>query len=446
MAKKRKTKIAIVGGGSYSWMPRILSDVTYSDILDNSEIALLDINVKAAEEVASAGIKMAADQKRNLKFTATSNPKNAFSGADFVLITISTGGLDMMEHDLKIPEKYKIYQTVGDTVGPGGWSRSLRNIPVFIKLANQIEKYAPNAAVLNYTNPMASLTDIFYRVSNLQTVGLCHGVFSNYSIIQKIFNCKENDISMNFGGANHFFFIFDFMVKGKKGYPALAGKLKGKTLDKLIKDGERDAVGFHSNHAFCDEIYRQYGYLTFCADRHTSEFVPGILNGSKDNIKKFKLVRTTVANRRKRLKNNRKRTLDLAAGKFEQYPRTRETAVDIMEAITTGKPFVDVVNLPNTGQIDNLPRGAVVETLGMVDQLGFRAVNAGSMPETIKCLVEPHCNVQLLTVKAAMEGNKKLALEALTLDPMCSHLGPSKVKEMGMKLLSATGKYLPQFK
>jgi alpha-galactosidase len=446
MAKANNLKIAMVGGGSYNWSPKLLCDMMHAAELSCSEVVILDPNLKAAKEVKAAAETMAKALNARFYFRATNDEASAFRDADFVVITISTGDLDMMAHDLAIPEKYGIFQTVGDTAGPGGWSRALRNAPVFKKLALKIEKYSPRAVVLNYTNPMAFLTGVVNAVSSLRNVGLCHGVFGNYRVLQKIFNCEEKDISVDFAGVNHFFWIKDFTVKGEPGYPLLRKKLKNKSIDQLLKEGETDEAGFHSMHVFCNELFNQFGYLPFIADRHICEFVPGILSPKLSSLKKFKLERTTVKMRRKNREKARARTLEYASGKLPLMDKSRETAVDIMNAVAFDKPFVDVVNLPNAGQIENLPKGAVVETLGLVDPLGFRAVSAGKLPLSLQGLIEPHCRVQMMTLKAALEGDMELALQALMLDPMCSHLPPSKIREMGRDLISACKDWLPQFK
>ena len=220
MAKTAGPKIVMVGGGSYNWCPRLMRDLILTDELEGSEVVLLDPNLTAAREVKAAADAMAKRFSKRFKVVATKSEATAFRGADFVIITISTGGLDMMAHDLKIPEKYGIFHTVGDTVGPGGWSRSLRNVPVFVHLARQIEKHSPRAVVLNYTNPLSVLTATLHEVSNLRTVGLCHGVFGTYRLLQRIFRCEESDLAVSFGGVNHFFWIVDVSVRGRPGYPA----------------------------------------------------------------------------------------------------------------------------------------------------------------------------------------------------------------------------------
>ncbi len=446
MARKSGPKIVMVGGGSFNWCPGLLSDLMQTPEMDGSEIVLLDPKLDAAKEVKAAGEAIAAAVGGRFKLVATRSEPTAFRNADFVIITISTGDLEMMAHDLKIPERYGIFQTVGDTVGPGGWSRALRNVPVFVHLARRIEKYAPRAVVLNYTNPLAVLTGAISAVSGLRNVGLCHGVFATYRMLQKLFGADESDLAVRFGGVNHFFWVFDFAVKGRPGYPLLKRKLAGRSLDDALRAGETDEMGFHSHHRLCDELYRQFGHLTYAGDRHTCEFLPGYITPRVSALRPYRLVRTSIQDRRRQRARARRYTLDLAKGKAAPRPRSRETAVDIMVAVGRDRPFVDVVNLPNSGQLDELPRGPVVETLGLVDGLGFRPIASGPVPPALAAMLTPHCLCQQMTLRAALDGDRKAALEALMLDPVCSHLSPARIRKMGLELISATRQWLPQFK
>ncbi|OGV64125.1 MAG: hypothetical protein A2498_08295 [Lentisphaerae bacterium RIFOXYC12_FULL_60_16] len=442
--KNKNVKIAMVGGGSYGWMPKLVSDLVQTPEMEGCEVFLLDPDIRAAREVKAAAVKIATTFKKRFRFVATSNEDTTFRGADFVVITVSTGGLEMMRHDLSIPDKYRIYQTVGDSVGPGGWSRTLRNVPVFARMARKIERLAPNAIVLNYTNPMASLTGAITAVSSLRAVGLCHGVFGTVEVLEGIFGVKEKDIALNFCGVNHFFWLLEFRIKGQAGYPLLRKALKGRSLDRALAS-TTDPHGFsHANHLLCDELLKAYGHLTYVGDRHTCEFFNAYLT-DKAVMERFKLVRTSIADRYAGRERARKKTLEVAAGKVPPPRKSRETAVNIMKSFLTNKPFVDVVNLPNVGQIDNLPRGAVVETLGLVNARGFSPIAAGAVPQRLLPLVEPHCRVQQMTLEAALKGDKDLALQALMLDPLCTHLAPSDIRKMGMELMEATKEWLPQF-
>ena len=439
-------KIAFVGGGSYNWAPRIISDMLQTPELDNSEIWLLDINPAAAEEVKAAAEQMCKTLNRNFKFIATDDEDSAFKGADFVIITISTGDLEMMRHDLKIPEKYGIFHTVGDSCGPGGWSRALRNVPVFMHLARKIELFSPNALVLNYTNPMAALTGTFYEVSSLRTVGLCHGLFAVYRMLQKIYSVEEQDISLEFGGGNHFFWVTDFTIKGQSRFSELLEAAKSKSLTAMVHEKDVDEAGFANHYLdLCNELFINYSVLPYPGDRHTCECLGGYILDESE-LTRLKIKRTTIEERYDTRAQARDRAAKLASGELPPFEVSRETAVDIMKSFITNKPFIDVVNLPNIGQIDNLPRGAVVETLGQVDARGFTPLTFGCLPETIRRLVEPHCNVQKMTLKAALKGDCELALQALMADPACAHMAPEKVRTMGHELMTATAEYLPQFK
>jgi alpha-galactosidase/6-phospho-beta-glucosidase family protein len=160
-AVSKKIKLAFVGGGSYQWAPRIIKDILLKRDLEEIQFYLLDKNLGSANKIKVLCEKMNSDLKTGHTFVATDHEEEAFQECDFVIICISTGGLEAMRHDIAIPEKYGIYATVGDTVGPGGWSRNLRNIPVFNGLARKIEKLSGQAVVMNYTNPMACLTKAF---------------------------------------------------------------------------------------------------------------------------------------------------------------------------------------------------------------------------------------------------------------------------------------------
>ncbi|MCF7837897.1 MAG: hypothetical protein K9N49_04635, partial [Candidatus Marinimicrobia bacterium] len=368
---------------------------------------------------------------------------------DFVVITISTGDLDAMEPDLVIPERYGIFQTVGDTVGPGGWARAMRNIPVFERIAAQCVKYCPQAFILNYTNPMATLTQTLAQCTPQPVVGLCHGLFENYRHLMRIFKCeREDDIRATYGGVNHFFWMLDFTVKGQPGLPLLQRKLRGgKRLDDLMSTAYRDEAGHGSlRRLVASELFEEFGILPYFGDRHTSEFFGRYLAPARDRLKPYALQRTSIAERRRMFRHRQAYVAQLASGKREiELKPSRETAADIMAARCAGREFVDVMNLPNVGQIENLPRGAVVETPGLINATGFAAVAVGALPVPIQTVVLPHALNQALIVGAARTGDWEMAYQALINDPLCSHLSIPKIKAMGRKLLEANRAFLPRF-
>ena len=449
-AVAQKPVVTIVGGGSFNWSPTIIRDTMLTEGLERTEFRLLDVNAKAAETVAALGRKLAAEWDLPTAFVPTTNPDAALKGADFVIITISTGGLAAMKPDLEVPERFGIFQTVGDTVGPGGWSRALRNIPVFVDLGIRIRELAPKAAVLNYTNPLTILTRTLSLVTDQPVVGLCHGVFENYRVLQAVFGLKsEDEIKATIGWINHFFWILDLTIRGRDGYDMLNRKLKraGKRLADLIREAHTDGCGFHRDAEVCSELYHQYGLLPYASDRHPSEFLSRYITPTEDRLKAYKLVRTSIADRRQGERSRAKRMRDWISGK-RPFPRqrSREAAASIIQAMTLGQEFVDVMNVSNRGQIANLPEGAVVETLGVVNAGGFHPSTVGPLPEPIADMVSRHVVNQELIVGAGMAGDRDVAFNALINDPVCSHLTVPRIREMGERLLKANKRYLPQFR
>ena len=442
-----KLRILIVGGGSNAWTPTIVRDCLLTESLSDAEDVLYDINKPAGDLVKAVCDKLARQLGVKARFVSTDKPARAFAGARYVIITISTGGLDAMAHDLAIPEKYGIYHTVGDTSGPGGWARTIRNFDPFVALAAYINKHAPGAVVLNYTNPMTCLTDVLSRLCEGPVVGLCHGLFENLAFLKDFYKlASEDDLTVQYGGLNHFFWITEARAGGIDVVADLQERLKKQTFTDLLAEAHKDEMGFSSNREIATELFRLTGVMPYLGDRHTCEFFPWYIT-NKANMRKYQIVRSTIAERRKAFGDRDKNLKRMVDGKLpEDYVRrSRETAADIIDAHSRGRTFIDVGNVPNVGQIVNLPYGSVVETAVRVDANGFTPIAAGPLPEPIATFVESWTKVFDLTVESLFTGDKKLALQALRLDPLCSHLNTDQVNEMGDRLLGAHKKHISAF-
>jgi len=448
---KKKIKIAFIGGGSTMWAPRLIRDIIFKPGLGETtlEFALLDIDLERALAVESLfDVKLREWQVDRVTVSSTLDPTEALSDADFVLITIAAGRLEAMRHDLEIPERYGIFHTVGDTCGPGGWSRALRNIPVFKEYAQQIKRLAPRAFVLNYSNPMGALTKVLAdELGNDRVVGLCHALFECYDALIRIFGLDgEQDIEFRFGGLNHFFWIPSFKVKGADGYKLLREKLREFTLEELLALADNDPMGFRSHGQLTSELLSVYGYLPYIGDRHTCEFFDRYIT-DEATMQRLHLERTTIADREKMYadadtsirawiegRNGIKGPIDMT--RLDRTP-SRESAADIIKAVASRECYVDVVNLVNEGQIENLPMGAVVETFGRVDSSGIHPLALGPLPEELVPLLKRHADVQVQTARAGVLGDTEAAITALAQDPVCSKLHPSDVRRMGEELLKA---------
>lgn len=428
-------KIAIVGGGSTTWAPRMLQDFLLTESLSDAHFMLLDIDKTAADLMSQFATQLAKQLNAGATFTATDDQALALEGADYVIITITTGGLDTMAQDLAIPERYGIYHTVGDTCGPGGWSRLIRNFDVFVSLANAINEYAPGAAIINYTNPMATLTTVLSRICTGPVVGLCHGLLENRDFLSHRYG---GDIAMTYGGINHFFWTTEATVDGSDILADLASVVEHTHLQELEPEQTPDPLGFVSGRSVATELYRLTGVLPYVADRHTSEFMSWYITDPA-MMERYDLRRTSIANRHTKLSDQKKSVERMVRDGIPDgwIKHTRETAARIVHAHRFSEPFVDVGNVVNTGQVANLPRGVAVETPVQFGPDGFVPVEVGSLPASVATLVEPWTHVYGLQLQACFDHDRRRALDALRLDPTCARLSTSEVREMGESLMAA---------
>ncbi|MDF2540165.1 MAG: alpha-glucosidase/alpha-galactosidase, partial [Herbinix sp.] len=177
--------IAYIGGGSKGWAWTFMSDLSIEDQLSGN-IRLYDIDRKAADNNAVIGNALSEDTSRKGKwiYTTAASLKDALTDVDFVIISILPGTFDEMRSDVHSPEKYGVYQSVGDTVGPGGLVRALRTIPMFVQIAEAIKNYSPKAWVINYTNPMSlCVKTLYHTFPKIKAFGCCHEVFGTQKLL-----------------------------------------------------------------------------------------------------------------------------------------------------------------------------------------------------------------------------------------------------------------------
>ncbi len=440
-------KIVLVGGGSVVWTPRIVGDILLPPAPANAQYVPLDINKLAGDLTKAHLERLARELGVRATFISTDH-RDALDGARYVVITITTGGHDAHAHDLSIPERFGIYHTVGDTSGPGGWARLIRNFDVFVSLANDINRYAPGAVVLNYTNPMTALTDALTRVFQGPVIGLCHGLFENVELIRKLHQLRsEEQIAVKYAGINHFFWITEAKAGSVDVIADLKHRLKSRRLAQVLPIPREDVKSvFYSPRKVAEELFGLTGVMPYLGDRHTCKIFPCYIN-DKANMNRYELVHTSIGCRRRAHQEASQKLVAMIKGEIpaEYKQRSRETAADIIAAHSQGQVFIDVGNLPNTGQVANLPQGLVVETALRVDRNGFSPLAFGALPPIVHGFIEPYAHVFPMVVDACFKRDKKLALQALRLDPVCAHLNGSQVLKLGKRLLAAHKRFTRAF-
>lgn len=439
----KRCKILFVGGGSTAAID-IAKDVMMTESVKDSQIVLYDLNKKSCDFNKVFLDRLAREIGCGSEVVSADEVPAAFKDADYTVITISTGGLAAMGLDLSIPEEYGIYHSVGDTAGPAGWARSIRNYGTFVDLAQKINKYCPNTFILNYTNPLAFLTDVLGGLCKGHVIGLCRGILENIHALKGIYKITdESGLNLKYAGLNHFFWITHAWYKNIDIIEDLKKKLRKKTLSELLPTDNGDPMNFKEGRRLCDELIRMTGVMPYIGDRHICEFFPDYIT-SKANLRKYNLQRTSIKQRLKwQAMKIAKIEKMLKTGIPKQYiQRSGETAADVINAHLTGRRFVDVGNVPNIGQISNLPLGTVVETACAIDKNGVSPLCFGDLPEMIAEFCRAHSAVTAMILEGCITKDKAALLQALRLDPVCSQLTWPQVCQMGEKLLKAHKKFI----
>jgi alpha-galactosidase len=439
-----KTRICIVGGGSYNWTPIMLRDIAAMQDLSGT-IVLHDIAPEALEDLQRLGRKVMSVAGADFAVEATTDLDEALRGAEFVIVTITTGGLEAMRQDLDIPRKYGIYQAVGDTVGPGGLSRALRNIPVIVEIARAMERVCPGAWLLNLTNPMTTLTRSIHKTTGLKAIGLCHELFGVRGTIKEMFGATNDDLQMRVAGVNHMIWLLDLKIRGQDGLQMIREYVEsGRQIPVRTSGAARLFPSFRDHWQVKLALFEVYGYLPAAGDRHVAEFFPYFLTEENHAGEDYGVGLTLIEHRYEvaRMARESVRSWVESADPLP-VERSEEEVVDIISAVANGRSLHTIVNLPNRGQIDNLPREAVVETMGMVGPAGAYGVSVGALPHGVLNSVHPHVVNQELIVDAALSGDRQLALEALLNDPLVRDFRTA--PRMLDELFKAHAAYLPQF-
>ena len=441
-------KIVIIGGGSYAWSPQLIRDLFNTPTLQGSTLVLHDIDPEPLEVVFALARKMLEAHDTGWRLHRTTRLAEALPGADLVLLTITTGGLEAMRADIEIPEQYGVYHSVGDTVGPGGLSRALRNIPVVVDIARQMNQLCPNAWLINYTNPMTTLCRAVTRETAIKTIGLCHEfVGVRRAILAVLDVANPDDLVARVGGINHLIWITDLKLKGEDVLARVGAALAPTAGPRPGAAPHVEFASLEDRHRVKHRLFEIFGALPAAGDRHVAEFFPFFLSEATGRGGQYGILRTSIAERYEWRATEKAYVQALLSGQADLQAfladHSGEAAALIAAALAGGAPYTGVMNLPNRGQISNLPLDTIVETFGTVDASGARGLPFGDLPPAVYTIINRHVANQETVVEAALKGDRRLALQVLVNDPLMVNLDG--VEEMLDEMLAANRPYLPLF-
>jgi len=423
-------KVVFIGGGSVIWTPTFANDLFQQQNLQGSRLVLVDLDADALA-VLTAYCTRLSRQYQTGWTVEDAELEPALDGADFVCLSISTGGFEAMHADYTIPEQYGVYHTVGDTSGPGGISRTLRSVPVFADVARKMERLCPDAWLIHVTNPLSQMTRAVGLTSKIRCAGLCHNYAGTMSMLAGFLHAEEQEIHAVSVGINHNTWLKELTVRGEPVDEKMTleryvnyhlatqdqERLTG-TTDDLVQQmtGYQGTMEYYLNFV----LLEQFGCFPVSASNHVAENLPFYCS-SETILQKYHIRRKGVLPRRQLQKNEKRRRLEAMLHLADPLPMptaSKESFSAIVAALACGQTTRSIVAMPNQGQIGNLPLGTVVETWAEVNGSGIFPLTSGDVPQAVAGWLLTSIEEQELAVAAALSGDPELALRAMRISPM----------------------------
>ena len=409
--QKQNFNFAFVGAGSASFTLKLISDILHEDdFIQGGEFRLVDINPTALDDTYAAVTKLVETSGRKFKVSKYINFEEALPGVDFVYLTFVTGGFASWKKDIEICERHGVLQAVGDTIGPGGIVRTLRNVPVVYQLAKKMEEVAPNAWIINYSNPEGALCLAIEKYTKIRAFGLCHGTPDTVrELATNVYKIDPSRLDFSAAGINHLTWITKLTIDGQDVYPQLREKL--------------DATGYAKQEPISSQLYDIFGLYPAPGDRHVAEFFPFYMKHDvlQEQDYKWKGIDfDLIESWRNNSFENIQKLKDGKIG-FKEFSSSTETSVHFIRSLATGKVSLEMANVLNKGYIENISDDIIVEVPVFVDKFGLHPQKIGRLPDAIATKCDALGREYNLAVRAAIECDKTLALQAMMLDPLCAN-------------------------
>ncbi|MDF3002426.1 MAG: family 4 glycosyl hydrolase, alpha-galactosidase/6-phospho-beta-glucosidase [Bacillota bacterium] len=415
-----KLKIAVIGGGS-SYTPELIEGIlNRKDELPVSELWLVDVEegkekLRIITELAQ---RMAARSGVEIKIAATLDRREAIRNADYVITQFRVGFLKAREKDELIPLNYNVIGQ--ETTGPGGFAKAMRTIPVILEICREIEELAPDAWLINFTNPSGIITEAVKKHSKVRVLGLCNIPVGMLKDIAKLLSVSSGRVTAEFVGLNHMNYIREVYLDGISIMDALLEQYGEESLREKI-EAISDIVwdlDFMKSLRMIPSPYHRYFYRT---DTMLEEEKESLESGGSRAMKVQEIERELFRLYADVNLAEKPKLLEERGGAYYS-----EAAISLISAVYNNKNENHVVNVRNEGTISNLPFDAVIEANCIVGRSGAKPLNLGMADVRIAGLLNAVKAYEQLTIEAAVSGDYHKALMALSANPLIHEFSDAK--------------------
>jgi alpha-galactosidase len=457
-------KVTVIGAGSASFGLNTISSLMRSKVLKGSHIALVDRNENSLGLIHRLAERLNTDWDARMTISTHTSHKTALPGTHFVISAIEVPPREILwRKDFDITLKYGVRQPYAENGGPGGFAHTVRNIGPVLEIAHDMEAACPDAWFINFSNPMTRVCLAIAQYSKIKVVGLCHQIHAGYGMVGymladylgiqlpegffsthadpkywhmvgEIAHQTANLVDIKAAGLNHFTWVMDVRDKrtGADLYPLLreAWQKSNPAVEPLTR-----------------RVFDAFGLMPVPGDEHLDEYLPWCSDPQTKPWEKYDLSLYDWDARAQGRDDGHEEIRKMGnreIGVDDLLRSDSEGALEVVEAAACGENnYHQALNLPNQGQISNLPMGAIVETPGVLTNQGPLPVSVGALPEGVAELLRREYMVGKLCMEAAVTGNRQLALQSLLLDPVITDLDVA--KEILDDYLTTYREHLPQF-
>lgn len=434
----KSLKIAVIGGGS-SYTPELVDGLIQRiEELPVTELALVDVEPgrEKVEIIAALTERMLARHGlEQVKVSVHFELDEAIRDANFVLTQFRVGQLPARAADERLGLKYDLIGQ--ETTGVGGFAKALRTIPVMLDIARRVEKLAPDAWIINFTNPAGIVTEAVSRYTKAKIIGLCNVPISMHHMIANMLKSPYQEVQLQFAGLNHMVWVHQVLQNGHD--------VTGKVIDMLC-DGAALTMNNIKEEPWQPDFLRAVGAIPCPYHRYFYQ--------TKEMLAEEIAAAAERGTRAEQVMKVEKELFELYADphldskpeqlSFRGGSYYSEVALELIRAIHNNLGTQLVVNTANRGAIRGLPDDAVIETNCIIDAQGAHPLTFGTLSDSMHALTQQVKAYERLTIEAAVHGDRRSGLLALVTNPL---VGNANVAQPLLdEVLAVNAPYLPQFK